>query len=123
MRISKFEKWMIVVISVLLWTVLALLAGGPIFSDEMLYLDAGLRNVAVPSYGNRYFHIYLQKLFVSIFPTPLTGVRVFHFPHNRTCVYQRKNIQPEKYGFTRPTGNYVLIFVPIDRRILRRTCC
>ena len=77
MRISKFEKWTVVVISVLLWTVLALLAGGPIFSDEMLYLDAGLRNVAVPSYGNRYFHIYLQKLFISIFPTPLTGVRVF----------------------------------------------
>jgi hypothetical protein len=77
MDVSKFEKWAVVIISVLLWIVLILLAGGPIFSDEMLYLDAGLRNVAVPSYGNRYFHIYLQKFFTSIFSTPLAGVRVF----------------------------------------------
>ena len=115
MRISKFEKWMIVAISVLLWAVLALLAGGPIFSDEMLYLDAGLRNVSVPSYGNRYFSNTIDRR------SRILGIA--HFPHNRTCVYQRKNIQPEKYGFTRLTGNYVLIFVPIDRRILRRTCC
>jgi len=77
MRISKYEKWVVVILSGLLWIILALLAGGPIFSDEMLYLDAGLRNMAVPSYGNRYFHIYLQKFFISIFPAPLTGVRVF----------------------------------------------
>jgi hypothetical protein len=77
MRISKYEKWAVVIISCLLWIILALLAGGPIFSDEMLYLDAGLRNMAVPSYGNRYFHIYLQKFFITIFPTPLAGVRVF----------------------------------------------
>ncbi|MDO9546200.1 MAG: hypothetical protein Q7J07_05565 [Pelolinea sp.] len=77
MRISKIEKWALIITSLLLWIGLALLAGGPIFSDEMLYLDAGLRNVAEPSYGNRYFHIYLQKLFVSILPTPLLGVRVF----------------------------------------------
>ena len=77
MRISRIEKWTAIILLGLLWTALALLAGGPIFSDEMLYLDAGLRNMAVPEYGNRYFHIYLQKLFISIFPTPLTGVRVF----------------------------------------------
>jgi len=77
MRISKFEKWVVVIVSGLLWIVLALLAGGPIYSDEMLYIDAGLRNFAEPSYGNRYFHIYLQKIFISIFSTPLAGVRVF----------------------------------------------
>lgn len=52
-------------------------AGGPIFSDEFLYIDAGLRSFAEPSYGNRYFHIYLQKLFMALAPTPLQGVRVF----------------------------------------------
>ncbi len=77
MHISRHEKWSIIIISGLLWITLALLAAGPIFSDEMLYLDAGLRNIAEPSYGNRYFHIYIQKLFISIFPTPLAGVRVF----------------------------------------------
>ena len=75
MRISKFEKWVVVIVSGLLWIVLALLAGGPIYSDEMLYIDAGLRNFAEPSYGNRYFHIYLQKIFISIFSTPLAEVR------------------------------------------------
>lgn len=77
MRISKTEKWVLIITSLLLCITLALLAGGPIFSDEMMYLDLGLRNDAEPSYGNRYFHIYLQKLFVSIFPTPIIGVRVF----------------------------------------------
>ena len=77
MRISKFEKWAVIIIFGLLWITLALLAAGPIYSDEMLYLDAGLRNIAVPRYGNRYFHIYLQKIFISVFSTPLAGVRVF----------------------------------------------
>ena len=77
MQLSKTEKWTLIIISILLCLGLILLAGGPIFSDEFLYLDLGLRNVIEPSYGNRYFHVYLQKLFVSILPTPLLGVRVF----------------------------------------------
>ena len=77
MRMSKLEKRVVVATTGLLWIGLALLAAGPIFSDEMLYIDAGLRNLAVPNYGNRYFHIYLQKLFMSIFPTPLDGIKVF----------------------------------------------
>jgi hypothetical protein len=77
MQISKIEKMALILISILLCFGLVLLAGGPIFSDEFLYLDLGLRNVIEPSYGNRYFHVYLQKLFISILPTPLLGVRVF----------------------------------------------
>ena len=77
MQISKIEKLALIIISLFLCIGLIYLAGGPIFSDEFLYLDLGLRNVSEPSYGNRYFHVYLQKLFVSIFPTPLIGVRVF----------------------------------------------
>ena len=77
MHISRHEKWLVIIVFGLLWVAFALLAGGPIFSDEMMYIDIGLRNIAEPSYGNRYFHIYLQKLFISIFPTPLAGVRVF----------------------------------------------
>ena len=77
MHISRHEKWLVIIVFGLLWVAFALLAGGPIFSDEMMYIDLGLRNIAEPSYGNRYFHIYLQKLFISIFPTPLAGIRVF----------------------------------------------
>lgn len=77
MNISRREKWAVIIVFGLLWVVFALLAGGPIYSDEMMYIDLGLRNIAEPSYGNRYFHVYLQKLFISIMPTPLAGVRVF----------------------------------------------
>ncbi len=77
MRISRLEKILIGVSFMGLWAFLAAHAGGPIFSDEYLYIDAGLRNFAEPSYANRYFHIYLQKLFMDLAPTPLWGVRVF----------------------------------------------
>ena len=77
MQVSKTEKVLIILFFAATWAVLALNAGGPIFSDEFLYIDAGLRGFAEPSYGNRYFHIYLQKLFMSLAPTPLQGVRLF----------------------------------------------
>ena len=77
MQISKTEKILIILFFAATWAVLALNAGGPIFSDEFLYIDAGLRNFPVPNYGNRYFHIYLQKLFMALAPTPLQGVRCF----------------------------------------------
>ena len=77
MQVSKTEKILIILFFAATWAVLAINAGGPIFSDEFLYIDAGLRSFAEPSYGNRYFHIYLQKLFMALAPTPLQGVRIF----------------------------------------------
>jgi len=74
---NKLEKILLIAAFIAMWAVLAVFAGGPIFSDEFLYIDAGLRNFAEPSYGNRYFHIYLQKLFMEIAPTNLWGIRVF----------------------------------------------
>lgn len=77
MRVSRIEKILIGVSFLGVWIFLAANAGAPIFSDEFLYIDAGLRSFAEPSYGNRYFHIYLQKFFMDIAPTPLWGTRVF----------------------------------------------
>ncbi|MBM3136812.1 MAG: hypothetical protein FJZ98_01345 [Chloroflexi bacterium] len=77
MRISKIEKILIGIFFLGLWIFLAANAGAPIFSDEFMYIDAGLRNFAEPSYGNRYFHIYLQKFFMEIATTPLWGTRIF----------------------------------------------
>lgn len=77
MRVSKIEKILIVIFFLALWFFLAANAGAPIFSDEFLYIDTGLRSFAEPSYGNRYFHVYLQKIFMEIAPTPLWGVRAF----------------------------------------------
>ena len=48
MQISKTEKILIILFFAATWAVLALNAGGPIFSDEFLYIDAGLRNFAEP---------------------------------------------------------------------------
>jgi len=77
MRLSKIEKILIIVFFFSAWIVLAAYAGGPIFSDEFLYIDLGLRGISEPSYGNRYFHVYLQKLFIELAPTPLWGIRAF----------------------------------------------
>lgn len=77
MRVSKIEKILIGIFFLAVWIMLASFAGAPIFSDEFLYIDAGLRRFAEPSYGNRYFHVYLQKLFMDLAPAPLAGIRVF----------------------------------------------
>jgi hypothetical protein len=77
MKMSRLEKIALLVSFFLLWGVLGAFAGGPIFSDEFLYINAGLVNQAEPNYGNRFFHVYLQKLFVDLAPTPLWGIRFF----------------------------------------------
>lgn len=77
MVVSKTEKIILLVLVVALWVVLAVYAGAPIFSDEFMYIDIGLRNYKEPSYGNRYFHVYLQKLFMELASTPLQGTRIF----------------------------------------------
>ena len=77
MAVSRTEKIILIVMTLALWIVLAIYAGAPVFSDEFMYIDIGLRNFKEPSYGNRYFHIYLEKFFMDLAPTPLQGVRIF----------------------------------------------
>lgn len=77
MAISRFEKIAIIVFLIALWALLAIHAGAPIFSDEFMYIDIGLRNFKEPSYGNRFFHVYMEKFFMELAPTPLQGVRIF----------------------------------------------
>ena len=77
MKITKIEKITLIALTIVFWITLALYAGAPIFSDEFMYIDIGLRNYKEPSYGNRYFHIYLEKLFMNLAATPLQGVRIF----------------------------------------------
>jgi hypothetical protein len=64
-------------VSLVVAIVLALKGSGPIYSDELLYVDIGLNNNQVSSYANRYFHVYLQKLFMSLSPSPLSGTKIF----------------------------------------------
>ena len=77
MAVSRIEKIILIIMTLAMWIVLAVYAGAPIFSDEFMYIDIGLRNYKEPSYGNRYFHIYLEKFFMDLAPTPLDGIRIF----------------------------------------------
>jgi len=52
-------------------------SGGPIYSDELWYMNVGLKNQADPFILNRYTHVFAQKLFMEIAPTPLIGSRIF----------------------------------------------
>lgn len=56
---------------------LSIFAGGPVKSDEVMYINNGLMNVKDTFILNRYTHIYFQKLFMALAPDPLTGVRFF----------------------------------------------
>ncbi len=77
MSLSKTEKILLLVSVAAVWLVLAIYSGAPIFSDEFMYIDISLRNFKEPSYGNRFFHVYLQKMFMELAQTPLQGVRIF----------------------------------------------
>jgi hypothetical protein len=60
-----------------LWVYLTMHAGGPITWDEFWYIEASLNSTAYPEVLNRYFHIYLQKLFFALAGHPVLGVKVF----------------------------------------------
>jgi hypothetical protein len=75
MKISRLEKIILVVMVIAIWACWRS-TRSPVFSDEFMYIDIGLRNYKEPSYGNRYFHIYLEKLFMNL-AHPLIGVRIF----------------------------------------------
>jgi hypothetical protein len=77
MKIKKLEIILTSIIFLGLWLGLSYNTGGPIYSDELLYSQMGLLNQRVPNYGNRYFHVYLQKLFMNVSSHPIVGIRVF----------------------------------------------
>jgi len=77
MRVNRVEFVLSIIVALVLLALLAAYAGGPIFSDELLYIDAGLKNSPLANLGNRFFHIYLQKLFTNLAPEPLLGVKIF----------------------------------------------
>lgn len=52
-------------------------AGGPISWDELLYMSLSVTDVPWPKALNRYFHIYLQKVFFWLAGDPLTGAKLF----------------------------------------------
>jgi len=60
------------------WRIFTYYAGGPISWDELQYINLSLNPSPTPSLLNRYFHIYLQKLFISLAGgDPFLGVKIF----------------------------------------------
>jgi hypothetical protein len=57
---------------------LALFApGGPISTDITAYMNVGLNGIASPTIMNRYFHVFLEAIFLKTASTPLVGVQHF----------------------------------------------
>ena len=77
MKQKNLEIALSILFFIALWVGLSFNTGGPIYSDELLYIEIGLNNESAPNYGNRYFHVYLQKLFMAAAPTPLVGIRIY----------------------------------------------
>lgn len=76
-NISKLEKIISLAAFLTIWVLLAMYGSGPVYSDQLLYVDMGLNNIQSPNHGNRYFHVYLQKLFMALAPSPMVGTRIF----------------------------------------------
>jgi len=77
MRVSKIEIILIVLGFLGIGIFLATFAGGPIYSDELIYMNAGLNNLKIPYILNRYTHVFLQKPFLELAPSPLIGVKIY----------------------------------------------
>lgn len=77
LNIALWEWLALILAGFALGAILAQNAGGPIFSDELQYMELGLNNRVSPLVMNYYFHIFLQKPFLELAPTPLAGARIF----------------------------------------------
>ena len=77
MPVSKTEIILITLGFLVIGIFLATFAGGPIYSDELSHMDAGLNNLKIPYNLNRYTHIFLQKPFLQLASTPLNGAKIY----------------------------------------------
>lgn len=78
MRLTKLELALAASGALLLGLLLRYLApGGPLSSDVLWYLNVGLTGVKDPFILNRYFHVFLELIFVRASATPLAGVQAY----------------------------------------------
>ncbi len=63
---------------VTLYFLLAIFApGGPLSTDVIGYANVGIAGLREPAILNRYFHVFLQLVFIKLAPTPLAGMQDF----------------------------------------------
>jgi hypothetical protein len=58
MRISRLELFLVIAGFLAVGTLLAIVAGGPLGSDELWYIRTGLNNIKDPFIVHRYFHFH-----------------------------------------------------------------
>lgn len=72
------EIFAVVFGSIALFLVFANFAlGGPNSTDVTWYMNVGLNGIKDPAILNRYFHIFLETIFLEAAPTPLVGLQYF----------------------------------------------
>ena len=72
------EVGMAVIVSIVIGIVFSIYAqGGPNSSDITLYMNVGMNGIKMPFILNRYFHVFLQTIFINLAPSPLQGYHVF----------------------------------------------
>jgi hypothetical protein len=75
--IPLFEWVIILLVFLGMLLVLAKFAGGPVNSDNLFYMDAGLNGLKSYHTLFYYFHIYFQRFFMEIASSPLAGAKLF----------------------------------------------
>jgi len=66
-----------IIIFLISFVVLIFVEGGPITNDELKYLALSIDTSQEPRILNRYFHVYLQKVFIYFFDDPFLSMQVF----------------------------------------------
>src|SRR5271157_1109600 len=87
--LRHIEPVLVIVGSIVLYIAFAFYApGGPLGTDVMDYINTGLNGLKVGEGSlDRYFHIFLQRIFLKVAPTPLQGVQLYWaFLITSTCV-------------------------------------
>ncbi len=73
-----FEIFVVVLGSIALFLVFANFAlGGPNSTDVTWYMNVGLNGIKDTFIINRYFHVFLEALFLKLSPTPLIGLQYY----------------------------------------------
>jgi len=74
----RFEAFSAALATLGLYLGLAFFApGGPLSSDVMWYINAGMNQIKDTFILNRYFHVFMQAIFVELAPSPLVGHQHF----------------------------------------------
>jgi hypothetical protein len=82
LRSKQALKWIEIGLALIASLVIGILfakfaQGGPNSSDITLYMNVGMNGIKMPFILNRYFHVFLQAIFIKLAPSPIQGYHLF----------------------------------------------